>query len=166
MKTNDNQKYVYIRSLRERVPVTEEEFENYYRDIDTFRKKQQRHGRCVCPEAKRLDCDMDCETCPFRRAGDGLSLDYQGEEANETWLDEFPDCGPSPCELMEDSDLLIALRRVLAELTPDEQAICRVIMGDFAERAAAAELNVPRTTYIYRRDKLLARLKNILQDFS
>ena len=166
MKTNDNQKYIYIRSLRERVPVTQEEFDNYYRDIDTFRKKQQRHGRCVCPAAKRLDCDMDCETCPFSRAGDRLSLDYQGEDADETWLDELPDRGPSPCELMEDSDLLDALHRVLAELNPDEQAICRVIMANLTERAAATELSLSRTTYIYRRDKLLARLKNLLQDFS
>ena len=30
METNDNQKYIYIRSTRERVPVTEEEFDNYY----------------------------------------------------------------------------------------------------------------------------------------
>ena len=77
MQNNDNQKYIYIRSTRERIPVTEEEFDNYYRDINAFRKKQQRHGRCVCPEAKRLDCDMDCDTCPFRRAGDHRSLDVK-----------------------------------------------------------------------------------------
>ena len=76
MKNNDNQYYIYIRSTKERLPCTEEEFHNYYRDISVFRRKQQRHGRCVCPENKRLDCDMDCATCPFRRAGDGLSLDY------------------------------------------------------------------------------------------
>lgn len=166
MQTNDNQKYIYIRSLRERVPVTQEEFENYYREIDAFRKRQQRHGRCICPVAKRLDCDMDCETCPFRRAGDRLSLDYQGEDADETWLEELPDCGPSLCEIVEDADLLSALHRVLAELTPDEQAICRGIMEDLSERAAAAELSLSRTTYIYRRDKLLDRLKNLLQNFS
>ena len=73
MKNNDNQYYIYIRSTKERIPCTEEEFHNYYRDISVFRRKQQRHGRCVCPENKRLDCDMDCASCPFRRAGDGLS---------------------------------------------------------------------------------------------
>ena len=68
--------------------------------------------------------------------------------------------------LLEDSDLLDALHRVLAELNPDEQAICRVIMANLTERAAATELSLSRTTYIYRRDKLLARLKNLLQNFS
>lgn len=85
MQKNDNQHYIYLRSTRERIPCTEQEFHDYYRDIDAFRKKQQRHGRCVCPVAKRLDCDMDCVTCPFSRAGDSLSLDYtatndEGEE--------------------------------------------------------------------------------------
>ena len=94
MKTNDNQHYIYLRSTHERIPCTEQEFHEYYRDIDTFRKKQQRHGRCVCPAAKRLDCDMDCVTCPFSRAGDTLSLDYtatndKGDE--KSWLDDMPD---------------------------------------------------------------------------
>lgn len=94
MKTNDNQHYIYLRSTRERIPCTEQEFHDYYRDIDTFRKKQQRHGRCMCPTAKRLDCDMDCVTCPFSRAGDTLSLDYtttndKGDE--KSWLDDMPD---------------------------------------------------------------------------
>lgn len=166
MKTNEEQRYIYIRSLRERVPVTQEEFDNYYRDINSFRKKQQRHGRCVCPEAKRLDCDMDCETCPFRRAGDRRTLDIQCTDDGESWLDEIPDCGSTPCDLAEDRDLLKALRTALGELTPEEQAICDVIMADLSERAAAAQLNLSRNTFTYRRDKLLARLKNILQEFA
>ncbi|MBO5953203.1 MAG: sigma-70 family RNA polymerase sigma factor [Oscillospiraceae bacterium] len=164
MQTNDNQKYIYIRSTRERIPVTEEEFDNYYRDINAFRKKQQRHGRCVCPEAKRLDCDMDCDTCPFRRAGDHRSLDVK-VAGGESWLDEYPDCGPTPNDLLEDRELLDALRAVLAELTDSEQDICRVVMADLSERAAAAELNITREAFTYRRNKLFARLKNILKNF-
>lgn len=62
MKTNDNQHYIYLRSTRERIPCTEQEFHDYYRDINAYRQKQQYHGKCVCPERKRLDCDMDCAT--------------------------------------------------------------------------------------------------------
>ena len=164
MQTNDNQKYIYIRSTRERVPVTEEEFDNYYRDINAFRKKQQRHGRCVCPEAKRLDCDMDCDTCPFRRAGDSRSLDVK-VAGGESWLDEFPDCGPSPCDIAEDMDLLYALQRILAELAPEERAICDAVMRGLSERDAAEEMNLPRNTYTYRRSKLFCRLKNLLKEF-
>lgn len=66
----DKQYFIRIHSFNEKderittlVPVTENEFSNYYREIDSFRKKQQRHGGCVCPANKRLDCDMDCFNC-------------------------------------------------------------------------------------------------------
>ena len=65
MTNQDNQHYIYLRSTRERIPCTEQEFHDYYRDINAYRQKQQYHGKCVCPERKRLDCDMDCATCPF-----------------------------------------------------------------------------------------------------
>lgn len=77
MQTNDKQYYIYLRSTKERIPCTCEEFNAYYHDINLFRQKQQRHGKCVCPEKKRLDCDMDCASCSFRRAGDTVSLDYE-----------------------------------------------------------------------------------------
>ena len=92
MKTNDNQHYIYLRSTRERIPCTEQEFHDYYRDINAYRQKQQYHGKCVCPERKRLDCDMDCATCPFRRNGD-LSLDYTPRDAEgngRSWLEDTP----------------------------------------------------------------------------
>jgi len=44
MSNNENQYYIYLRSTKERIPCTKEEFELYYRDINAFRKKQQRHG--------------------------------------------------------------------------------------------------------------------------
>jgi hypothetical protein len=38
-------------------------------------------------------------------------------------------------------------------------------MADLSERAAAAELNITREAFTYRRNKLFARLKNILKNF-
>ena len=72
---NNNQYTIYIRSTKESIPVSKEEFDAYYHDIDLYRRNQQRHGRCVCPRSKWLTCDMDCYTCPFHRMGDELSLD-------------------------------------------------------------------------------------------
>ena len=43
------QRYIYIRSTETIIPCTEEEFQEYYRGINAFRRKEQRHGRCVCP---------------------------------------------------------------------------------------------------------------------
>lgn len=58
MNNSENQYYIYIRGMKERIPVTEQEFDDYYRDINAYRKKQQRHSRCVCPQSERLLCDM------------------------------------------------------------------------------------------------------------
>ena len=168
MQKNDNQHYIYLRSTRERIPCTEQEFRDYYRDIDAFRKKQQRHGRCVCPAAKRLDCDMDCVTCPFSRAGDTLSLDYtatndEGEE--RPWLDDIPDAFAEVDVKVEEAEMLDALHLLLSTLAPEELAICKTIMADLSERAAAASLNISRKAFTCRRDKVLTYLKDSLKKY-
>ena len=168
MQNNEKQHYIYLRSTKERIPCTEQEFHDYYRDIDAFRKKQQRHGRCVCPAAKRLDCDMDCVTCPFSRAGDTLSLDYAttNDDGDErAWLDDLPDVFAAVDVAVEEAELLDALHLLLAGLTPEDMEICKTIMADLSERAAAASLNISRKAFLYRRDKVLTHLKNSLQKF-
>ena len=168
MKSNDNQHYIYLRSTHERIPCTEQEFRDYYRDIDTFRRKQQRHGRCVCPVAKRLDCDMDCATCPFSRAGDSLSLDYTttNDEGDERpWLDDMPDVFAEVDVKAEEAELLDTLHLLLSTLDPEELAICKAIMADLSERAAAASLNISRKAFMCRRDKVLTYLKNSLEKY-
>ena len=52
MQNNEQQYTIFIRSTGERIPVSKEEFDNYYRDITRYRQKQQEHGRCVCPRSR------------------------------------------------------------------------------------------------------------------
>ena len=47
MTNNEKQYYIFIRSTGERFPVSKEEFNNYYREINAFRQRQQYHGKCV-----------------------------------------------------------------------------------------------------------------------
>lgn len=75
MNNNENQYYIYIRGTKERIPVTKQEFDDYYRDINSYRRTEMNNGRCVCPRSKWLSCDMDCLTCPFHRHGNQYSLD-------------------------------------------------------------------------------------------
>lgn len=80
MANNENQSKskqyrIYIKEAKRWVDVNKEFYTNYYRDINAYRKRQQEHGRCVCPASKRYLCDMDCFTCPYAKAGDQLSLD-------------------------------------------------------------------------------------------
>ena len=60
MTNQDNQYSIYLRSTKQRITCTKQQFDDYYREIDNFRRKQQRHGRCICLPSKQLMCDMDC----------------------------------------------------------------------------------------------------------
>ena len=93
MSNNANQSKqhrIYVKESKSWVDINKEFYTNYYRDINAYRKRQQEHGRCVCPASKRYLCDMDCLTCPYAKAGDQLSLDntISDSDGNEkSWLD-------------------------------------------------------------------------------
>ena len=119
-KDNQSKEYrIYIKESKSWVDVNKEFYTNYYRDINAYRKRQQEHGRCVCPASKRYLCDMDCMTCPYAKAGDQLSLDNtvsDGEGNEKSWLDDMPDESAAIAALMEDAELLRALYAKLNEL--------------------------------------------------
>lgn len=167
MPNNEKQYYIYLRSTKECVPCTKDEFNNYYRDISAFRQRQQYHGKCVCPQSRRLTCDMDCETCPFHR-NDTFSLEYTvcDDEGNErAKADEIADPSAAIDTYLEEEELFHALHSLIQMLTPEEQKICSAIMDNLSERSAATALGMSRNTYVYRSDKMLERLKNSLKNF-
>jgi len=168
MINNNKQRYIYLRSTKERVPVSEQEFNDYYRDINAYRRTKQNHGKCVCPKAKRLDCDMDCETCPFRRAGDSLSLNYTitDEDGNEkSWLEDLTDDTPLIEEIVADE---IELKRILArigEIMPEAIEIGTLRQRGMSERAIEEKIGVGRKTYAYRIKKLFETVKKEFPDY-
>ena len=62
-KDNQSQKFIYIRSLKEKVPCTEQQFQEFYREATRIRKKEQYYHRCKCPKQFIWACDGDCEIC-------------------------------------------------------------------------------------------------------
>ena len=162
MTIDDKNHYIYIRSTKERVPVTKEEFDNYYRDISVFRRKQQRHGRCVCPENKRLDCDMDCATCPFRRAGDGLSIDYTTTDEDGTeicWADNLEDPSPLIEDIVADGIQMTALFKRLNDLMPQALEIGRMRQLGLTDNQIAERIGVHRNTFGSRLKKVKSTLE-------
>lgn len=171
MKINDNEsteRKIYLKDLHQWVPVSKTDFDNYYRDINAYRRRQQEHGRCVCPASKRYLCDMDCCTCRFHKGGDELSLDYTvtDEDSNEkSWLEDLPDDRPSAQFVMEDRELLDTLLHKLDELDPEGRRICELVMEGRSERDCGKEMRMARNTFVYKRDKLFAALADYLKDF-
>ena len=169
MKINDNEsteRKIYLKDLHQWVPVSKTDFDNYYRDVNAYRRRQQEHGRCVCPASKRYLCDMDCCTCRFHKGGDELSLDYTVtvKDGNEkSWL--LPDDRPSAQSVMEDRELLDTLLHKLDELDPEGRRICELVMEGRSERDCGKEMGMARNTFVYKRDKLFAALADYLKDF-
>lgn len=168
MSSNDKQYYIYLRSTKERVPCTKEEFDNYYRDINAFRQRQQYHGKCVCPQRKRLTCDMDCETCPFRRVGNNLSLDYTliDEEDNEkTCIDTFADPDAPFEEIIAEQYQLKEILDRLVELMPQAMEIGRLRQEGLSDTAISTTIGIPRKTFTDRLKKAYTTLQKEFPEY-
>ena len=164
----DKQYYIYIRSTNEQVPVTREEFCNYYRDINAYRQKQQRHGRCVCPKSRWLMCDMDCHSCAFRRKGDELSLNYQiydNEDETRELIYDLCDSSPLIDDLIADTYEMSELLKRLTELMPEAIQIGELRQDGLSEDAIAKKIGIGRKTYAYRLKKLRTLLEKEFPEF-
>lgn len=173
MKTNDNQYHIYLRSSNQRVAVTKEQFDDYYRDINAYRRTQQNHGRCVCPPRKRLLCDMDCFNCPYRTDGDVSSLDENlsfkdGNEMNrlDHLQEKLPELQlPSNEEIVTDALYMQEILARLTELMPQAIEIGRLREQGLTEDAIAEQIGTGRKTYAYRIKKAAETLKKEFPDF-
>ena len=173
MKTNDNRCYIFIKSTRQKVYVTKQQFDDYYRDINAYRRTQQNHGKCVCPPSKRLMCDMDCLTCPYHTTGDTRSLDHclTDEEGNEMhWLDhlqeKLPELqSPSIEDCVADRSEMRQIISRLCEIMPQAVEIGMLRQQGLTEEAIAERIGIGRKTYAYRLKKAAEILKKEFPDF-
>ena len=168
MTNQDNKYHIYIRSTGEKVPCSKKEFDIYYRDINTFRCKQQRHGQCVCPKEKRYSCDMNCETCPFRRAGDSLSLDFTkiDEDGNEkSWIDDLVDPSTPIDDLVIDGMQFQHLFKRLEVLMPQAIEIGLLRQQGLSDIMISSIIGIPRMTFISRLKKVKQILEKELPEF-
>ena len=157
-KRNSHPRYVYIRSTRQQVPVSEQEFQDYYRDINAYRRRMQEHKCCNCPPRCWLTCDMDCLTCPFHCGSEFLSLDAvtnPGSDSDPITLgDTIPDDMPSIEDIVSDKLLLDALFAELNELNPDMRRMVELTMGGKSEREIAVITGAAtQSTVNYRKKK-------------
>ena len=108
MQNNDNQKtyFIYVRSTGEKVPVTKEQHDSFYKEADRIRHKEQDHGRCMCPYRFIWKCDGDCIGCEYHAAGDITSLDQPLPDGNGTLGDYIPDRSKPMEEVIADRMLL------------------------------------------------------------
>lgn len=118
---NQSQRFIYIRSLKEKVPCTEQQF---WEEATRIRKKEQYYHRCKCPKQFNWACDGDCDNCEHHLGYGLLSLDAPNTVNGSTLL-EWEDLATSDLmkKVISDRILLELLFQRLRGIDPDADKI-------------------------------------------
>lgn len=166
MPNNDNQTtlQIYYRPLRKWIEVTPEEKQNWERFVGATRKAKQRAGACCIPYRKSYKCDGLCEECEYRcipkDAVQQLSIDNEIEIVRETGSkNTFLADEVMTTEISIDSIILKHLLSELRDSDPESYQILMVLADGLSERAGAQKMNMPRNTFVYKKNQLLKRIR-------
>lgn len=166
MTSNDNQTapQIYYRPLRKWVEVTLEEKQNWERFVNAIRKSKQRAGACCIPYKKSYRCDGLCEECEYRcipkDAPQHLSIDGEMEITQKNGTrNSFLADDMMTTEISIDSMILNHLLAELRDTDPESYQILMVLADGLSERAGAEKLNMPRNTFVYKKNQLLKRIR-------
>jgi len=140
----------------EQISVTEEVYQAYKRPVWAERKRREREARCRNDNGNR--CVKDCRLCGKQRDGGNLSLDKFAEDGYE--IADLIDI----TEIVAEEMLKKALREAVKRLSDNERRIIEIAFQGYAEREAAAKLGLSRNTFVYRRDKIVSKLKKALSE--
>ena len=148
------------------IEVSEEVYKEYYRPIWRTRKRAQLAGSCACPKSQLWKCDGECQLCSFSATGDQVSLSTPigGDHGEISFSDRLCDDVTPETKLFR-KDLIEALYSALTQLDSDSRQLCYFIMQGKTEREIAAALNLSQSTLHYKKQKTLALLRKVLQDY-
>lgn len=129
-------KEYYVTIGEERVPVSEEVYYAFKRPAWTERKRK--------------------------------AVRSEKERSLEAFMDEgfdIPDDQALVDEIVEDKLLLAVLLSALSELTDEERSLIDALFyQEKSEREVARETGIHRNTLSYRKNKILAKLKEIIKN--
>lgn len=171
MNSKDKQRKIYIHSIKQWVPVTEEVYSEYYRPVWRTQKAAQKAGQCLCPKNKLWLCDGDCAMCEYHAAGNTVSLDapIENSDGDEfSLIDTLEDPTSNFAEVLVDRLLLERLLDELAEQDPEGKRICELIMEGSSKTEIADTLQREfggewyKSKAVYREKQVLDRLRKRL----
>lgn len=167
MKTNVNVKRIYDKQTKTWFEVTPEQYAEFDQWRTNKRKREQYHGRCMCPRNKWWLCDGLCDDCEFHAPGDMLSLDkpVSNDDGDEvTLLDTLVDPSPSIESILCDKAELDQLIARLDELMPEARKIGRLRLKGLTDEAIAEVIGIKRTTFRSRIEKAKKQLASEYPD--
>lgn len=157
MATNDNQsqkKYYFPinndpknPSYIELVEISEELYHSLYRKIWATRKREQDHGRCMCPKKYFWKCDGMCVECEYHAAGDMLSTDVPTPDGKGNMYDTIPDERQLIEKITADQDELEMLIARFRELDPEADKIIELLGEGMSGRAIARTIGRKERTF-------------------
>lgn len=160
-KENLSTPFIYLRSTGEKIPVTKEQHDAFYKEASRIRDKEQNHGRCVCPYRFIWKCDGDCIDCEYHRAGDTLSLDAPTEDGSNDLYNTIADTAPTMEDVIADRILLEQLFSKLRELDPDADRIIELLGDGLSDRKIAEALGRKQRTFADQMKKYRTELRRI-----
>ena len=143
------------------IEISEEIYREIGPEINTFRKREQRAGRCVCPSRFIWKCDMDCALCEYRAVGNRVYMqsDEDADDLFENIGDERADTERAVTDIMLLEEVLDRFR----ELDPDADKIIALWAEDpdMTVRDMAARLGRTKSTFFDQMKKYRKEFKNI-----
>lgn len=157
----DNQ-YRYIEINGQQIPVTEDVYRAYKRPIWAEHKRNDRQKLCQVSDGKGglKRCTEDCSKCSRTKEGNVLSLDGL-EEAGYSVEDRAQDVA----EIVAEKVLLEELFMALEELDPNSHRICELLMEGHSKREIARIMSIPQSSFEYQFKKLMASLRERLENY-
>lgn len=144
-----------LRKIRKTVAVNSDDFRNYFRDINAFRRRAQRKGRCRCPQAKWLYCDMDCFECRYRVIVDEeLDAYCYGKEGKSSRKVDLLDSAQEPLEeRVLDEEVKREVVEMMKQLLPEWELVERLKDVGYTNCQIEEATGLKRSTYMYRYKK-------------
>lgn len=167
MTNNEKTRFIYIRSLKQKFPCSEEQYHAFYKEADRIRHREQYNHHCKCPKKYIWACDGDCEFCEHHIGSndDPLSLDEPQTEDGDTLGDLISDDAPSIEAIIGDQILLEQLIKRYRELDPDADRIIQMRLDDpkISDRAIAKALGRPQRTFADQQKRINTELRRLLK---
>jgi DNA-directed RNA polymerase sigma subunit (sigma70/sigma32) len=160
---NQNTRFIYIRSTKEKIPCTEQQFQDFYRMAGATRKKEQYYHRCKCQKQFFWACDGDCENCEHHIGYGALSLDASNTDDGSSLLDTELTESISMEDYCADRALLEQLFQRLQELDPDADRIIALWEANdkISDRSIAEALGRKQRTFADQMKRIRAELRKV-----
>ena len=165
MKKKENARKVYRifdKTTKVKFEVTKEAYIKYMREIGTYRKSQQRAGKCDCPKKLFWLCDGCCQGCEFEIASQSI-FDYL-PDSNVRIVDTIASNDKDHQEILADKELLVKLIDRLGDVMPEALEIGKLRMQGKKDEEIAEILEVKRTTFRSRIEKAKDTLRGEFGD--